>query len=104
MASRDDASCASEQPSLPGASERSPDGSSGESSGGSVTEAGSSERSAADEENAPSMRGVHYGLPSSSQSDLEKEKVRDILDTNEIFTRIVANADHEFGRSARLLF
>ena len=46
-----------------------------------------------------------YGLPGSfTHGTLEADVVEDIYDTNEIFTRIAANADREFGRSTRLLF
>ncbi|PSQ82919.1 MAG: transporter [Bacteroidetes bacterium QS_7_67_15] len=49
--------------------------------------------------------GARYGLPGRfEQSDLEAEVVGDIFDTNEIFTRIVTNADREFGHSTQLLF
>jgi formate/nitrite transporter FocA (FNT family) len=49
--------------------------------------------------------GARYGLPGRfEQSDLEAEVVGDIFDTNEIFTRIAANADREFGHSTQLLF
>jgi len=49
--------------------------------------------------------GARYGLPGRfEQSDLEAEVVGDIFGTNEIFTRIVANADREFGHSTQLLF
>jgi formate/nitrite transporter FocA (FNT family) len=49
--------------------------------------------------------GARYGLPGRfERSDLEAEVVGDIFDTNEIFTRIVANADREFGHSRQLLF
>jgi formate/nitrite transporter FocA (FNT family) len=43
-------------------------------------------------------------LPEAFQDDLEEEIVGDFFDTNEIFTRIAANADREFGRSTQLLF
>jgi formate/nitrite transporter FocA (FNT family) len=46
-----------------------------------------------------------YGLPERFERDhLDDESVEDIHDTNEIFTRIAANANQEFGRSTQLLF
>ena len=59
---------------------------------------------AAEAREVPRASENRYGLPPAFQEDLEEEIVGDIFDTNEIFTRIAANANREFGRSTQLLF